>query len=633
MPCPADPSRASAFDAADSWVRSQLTSAPPDDASRQVVLGRAVPRRVRARATLWTNVTAVGRALRALATTQNGDADHRFQIALGQYEHQRSSGAPVDAGALWSNAANEQRLIRAHWKMDDHSGFRDDLVLRPWSERKAKQLHRRARSYQNEGARPMQYADCHSLRILLRSQVKSGPGSNAKAMDEDSFKCPHCGNATLHGAHFCMRCGTRIDAAPGTVPSGPELVTNESTSASPTTASSTSGSWLAADLKPSRSAAPRPPAKPTTSRAPTPPARTETKSRAAEPKATTTVSKSPRTNGAGNGSTSTAAASKAPPLPAPPPPPPVVDPIDAGFDSILAPPGSPVLLPALEQQHVPEEPMQLFRALAVGHLSPVRDLLLELEWGEARREWLEVCRPAVAALSHSSEQLQDATLSQALAQLARALDHQPSNGKIHFSDSERSALEGAYAGVAQLLPESPPVDDERKRREPFIVQSVLQQVPGLGKLHIDRIYSAGVSKLAMLCSARADELASATGIPLLLAERVVAQFAYFRGRMASIPPDPKREGERSRLEKQLATLRRQNEALDSSAKGWSREARQERMRLRQERNETMLQTSILLARLGEVALLEKLEKLPFERKAEELEQLLQALQRKYERSS
>ncbi len=439
-------------------------------------------------------------------------------------------------------------------------------------------------------------------------------------MEEDSFKCPHCGNATLHGAHFCMRCGNRIDAAQAAAPADAPVTQ---------TAETPSSTWLAADLKPStRSAAPRPAGKPTTSRAPTPPARTDTKSRTPEPK-TSVAAKPPRVNGSATTSaTATPVAASKPPLP----PPPALDPIDVGFDSILAPAGSPVQLPSLEQQHIPDEPIQLFKELAVGHLSPVRDLLLELEWGEARREWLEVCRPAVASLSRSSEQLQDAALSGALAQLSLALDHQPSNGKIHFSDSERLALETAYANVAKLLPESPPVDVERDRREPFIVQSVLQQVPGLGKLQLDRIYAAGVSKLAMLCSARPDDLAATTGIPLDLAERVVAQFAYFRGRMASIAPDPKREGERSRLEKLLATLKRQNDALDA-AKGWTRDARQERARVRGERTETMLQASILLARLGEVALLEKMEKLPFERKAEELEQLLQSLQRKYERSS
>src|SRR5262249_6363608 len=30
-------------------------------------------------------------------------------------------------------------------------------------------------------------------------------------MDADSFQCPHCGHETLQGAHFCMRCGARLD--------------------------------------------------------------------------------------------------------------------------------------------------------------------------------------------------------------------------------------------------------------------------------------------------------------------------------------------------------------------------------------------------------------------------------------
>jgi hypothetical protein len=47
----------------------------------------------------------------------------------------------------------------------------------------------------------------------------------------------------------------------------------------------------------------------------------------------------------------------------------------------------------------------------------------------------------------------------------------------------------------------------------------------------------------------------------------------------------------------------------------------------------MLRVNVLLARLGEVALVEKLERLPFERKALELEAFLQTLEQKYDVSS
>src|SRR5687768_5787758 len=32
-------------------------------------------------------------------------------------------------------------------------------------------------------------------------------------MSPDSFDCPKCGSEMFQGAHFCMRCGSRLDAA------------------------------------------------------------------------------------------------------------------------------------------------------------------------------------------------------------------------------------------------------------------------------------------------------------------------------------------------------------------------------------------------------------------------------------
>jgi hypothetical protein len=473
-----------------------------------------------------------------------------------------------------------------------------------------------------------------------------------------------------------MRCGGRLDAA--------LHATTKQDDETSSLAPGAAANWLAADLKASRSAAPASksgptsvsealaevadglrassdgprsaagsqketrsagrPAKPVrpptngraaTSRAPVPPPVDEPRIQLSEPKSSPNSARSTRVNGA-------VSAASAPALPPAPVVPPAlaaraseheasVDPVDAGFEAIFAPEGKTAPKGSAKQP-MPEEPVQLFKELALSHLNPVRDLLVELAWGEARKEWLDVCRPAVASLHRSSQQLQNQELSEALQHLATALEHQPSNGKLSFSETQKRSLERAYAAVAKLLPNTEPVETDRKRRETFIVQSVLQQVPGLGKLHLDRIYASGVTKLSMLCAANADELAVTTGIPRDVAEAVVAQFAYFRGRMAAIEPDLQRSGERARLVKFVSTLRRQNETLGPGSQGWSRDARQERQRLRQERGETILQVNILLARLGEVALIERLERMPFERKADELEQFLRTLEHKYEHS-
>ena len=37
-------------------------------------------------------------------------------------------------------------------------------------------------------------------------------------MSSDSFECPKCGSEMFQGAHFCMRCGSRLDAPDKPVP-------------------------------------------------------------------------------------------------------------------------------------------------------------------------------------------------------------------------------------------------------------------------------------------------------------------------------------------------------------------------------------------------------------------------------
>ena len=76
----------------------------------------------------------------------------------------------------------------------------------------------------------------------------------------------------------------------------------------------------------------------------------------------------------------------------------MLDDIDRKFDTILTnpPPGVTDLTP----QEL-EEAQRLFLEIAANYLSPVRDLMVEVDMGEPTKDWLAVCRPAVNSLRAS----------------------------------------------------------------------------------------------------------------------------------------------------------------------------------------------------------------------------------------
>ena len=91
---------------------------------------------------------------------------------------------------------------------------------------------------------------------------------------------------------------------------------------------------------------------------------------------------------------------------------------------------------------------------------------------------------------------------------------------------------------------------------------------------------------------------------------------------STAPPSPSRQREKAQLDALTKKLEDQNNAFDASARHWSHA--DEKRRLRQERAATLLEIRLLLARLGEVELIDELEPLPFHKKSETLRRYLAA---------
>ncbi|HET9929147.1 MAG TPA: helix-hairpin-helix domain-containing protein [Polyangiaceae bacterium] len=302
-----------------------------------------------------------------------------------------------------------------------------------------------------------------------------------------------------------------------------------------------------------------------------------------------------------------------------PAPNPTLDEIDKRFETIISEPPGP------GQELTPEElreAQRLFLEISVNYLRPLRDLIVEIDLGEPTREWLSVCRPAVASLRRAAMDMALEDLGADLGGLLTVIEQGERGIGSTLDARTREALKAAWGKLAVTLPQAFSVEQTRTRREPLIVFSLLQQVPDVRKVTLDRIVAAGLTTLEQLYKAKPGDIADAAGIPKELAERIVARFQRYRRELGTAPPSPSRQREKAQLDALAKKLEDQNNAFDASSRHWSHA--EEKRRLRQERAATLLEIRLLLARLGEVELIDELEPLPFQKKAETLRRYLSA---------
>jgi len=266
---------------------------------------------------------------------------------------------------------------------------------------------------------------------------------------------------------------------------------------------------------------------------------------------------------------------------------------------------------------------RVFEDLARSYMGQVRNLMLEVKWGQARAEWLSLCDAVLRSLRRMAETMEMPELCAALDGFHTALRQVRNRCNGPVVGAERDTLLEAYGPLLQSMPQVFELDAERNRREPIIVDSLLRQVPEVEKVTIDRIYAAGLTSLEVLGRAKPDEIAATTSIAVELATRIVELFkGYRQGNGATVgaaaPADEYRQ-----LAALIAELRRQHAAFEEAASAWSESARARKKELRRARAATTLKIQVALARVGEVDRVGELEKLPFRRKIEQVERYLE----------
>jgi hypothetical protein len=302
--------------------------------------------------------------------------------------------------------------------------------------------------------------------------------------------------------------------------------------------------------------------------------------------------------------------------------------VERGFDAIERKSDPGFVRDGVAQTDLAEV-RSLFAQLATNHVRPVRDFLMDLRWGEATIEWVDVCTPSLKSLRRAAEKLELTEMCSALDAFSAALAGAKDAGTRTIESYARAAILSAHESLAQLMPQAFALDLDQTQRESAILQSLLLQVPDVKKVTIDKLYAAGLTTLQAMLLANPGDIAATTGIDETVAKRIVARFRDYHAQVQAGVPDATRAAERARIAELTAKLRKEHEAFEAASQGWTRESAEQKRQLRDKRARTLLDIEVVLARLGEVERCKEIERLPFEKKVAHLEAFLEEARDKY----
>jgi hypothetical protein len=296
--------------------------------------------------------------------------------------------------------------------------------------------------------------------------------------------------------------------------------------------------------------------------------------------------------------------------------------IDAGFASLERTTSAQFFAPVATDADY-DEVRKLFAQLAANHVRPVRDFMMDLRWSDATVDWLPICEPALRSLRGGADKLDLTALATALDRFSGALEGAHASQERVLAGDLRGAILSAYEDLAREMPEAFALDQDRSQREGVILQSLLLQVEDVKKITLDKVYAAGLTTLDAFRLATAADIAATTGITGFVAARIVDRFRAYHEQVKASAPDASRGRDHARIAELAARLRTEHAAYERAGQDWSRDAAEKKKQHRKARAQTMLDVQVALARLGEVDLLARLERLPFEGKLTELDSFLE----------
>ncbi|HTR52815.1 MAG TPA: hypothetical protein VMJ10_19005 [Kofleriaceae bacterium] len=269
------------------------------------------------------------------------------------------------------------------------------------------------------------------------------------------------------------------------------------------------------------------------------------------------------------------------------------------------------------------EVRRVFEDVAAVHVGQVRDVMLELQYGEGDPAWMEATRPALRSLRAMASQMEMTELCQALDDFCAQVEAAVAD-RARFGGDTKTELLRRYQRLIELIPHAFELDAERDRREPIIVEALLSQIEGVERVTIDKLFAVGLGKLDALLAANVGDVAAVTGMRTELAGAIVAQFKQYRASASSTVSAPDATAERKQIHDLVITLSIQHDDFRRAAHGWSDDDKTKKREARKARERTFQRIKVALARLGERDRLARLERLPFDERIAMLDQFLSA---------
>ena len=260
----------------------------------------------------------------------------------------------------------------------------------------------------------------------------------------------------------------------------------------------------------------------------------------------------------------------------------------------------------------------VFNDIAVVHVSQVRDVMLELRFGDADPAWLESTKPALRSLRAMAEQMELVELCRALDVFCEAVDGAVAN-RARINEEAKAELLTRYQRLSDLIPQAFELDAERDRREPIIVEALLYQIDGVEKPVIDRLFAVGLNRLDALLRANLEDLVMMSGVRREVAEAIVDQFRTYRATADAAVSTRDPAAERRSLGDLVIMLSILQDDFLRAGDDWTEDARLRKRSLRKEREQTFQRIRVSLVRLGDRDQLSKLERLPFTERIAALE--------------
>jgi hypothetical protein len=309
------------------------------------------------------------------------------------------------------------------------------------------------------------------------------------------------------------------------------------------------------------------------------------------------------------------------PVPAPPP-----DPIDMRLDEVVMEisidPQNDETGDGISTTHDLAAVRKLFEEVAVAHVAQVRDVMLELRFGEANPHWIEMTKPALLSLRRMAKEMELVDLTASLDDFCAAVDTAVAARAI--DEAGKAELLRRYQRLIDLIPQAFELDAERDRREPIIVEALLGQIDGVERPTIDKLFAVGLGRLEALLDANAIDVAAVANLSRELASKIVEHFKAYRSSSNATVAAPDPHAERRKLADLLIVLSLHNDDFNKASASWTDEAKQKKRSLRKQREQSYQQIRVALARLGERDQITHLERLTFNERIATIDRWLSA---------